>query len=102
MSNDSRSEQFLKVLDNEGVLESMVQRVWCQLEKLKAIIVTLGLIFEYKVQKEPNALSGEFVVEADYIDDSSVCMILVANLFYGASFIDMLKNMKKCAEGLHY
>ena len=35
LSNDSRSKQFLKVLDNDGVLESMVQRVWRQLEKLK-------------------------------------------------------------------
>jgi mannose-1-phosphate guanylyltransferase len=34
LSNDSRSKQFLKVLDNRGDLESMVQRVWRQLEKL--------------------------------------------------------------------
>lgn len=34
LSNDSRSKQFLKVLDNNGKLESMVQRVWRQLEKL--------------------------------------------------------------------
>ncbi|MBB6447572.1 sugar phosphate nucleotidyltransferase [Bacillus benzoevorans] len=35
LSNDSRSKQFLKVLeDNNGNLESMVQRVWRQLEKL--------------------------------------------------------------------
>jgi mannose-1-phosphate guanylyltransferase len=35
LSNDSRSKQFLKVLDNDGVLESMVQRVWGQLEKIQ-------------------------------------------------------------------
>jgi mannose-1-phosphate guanylyltransferase len=35
LSNDSRSKQFLKVLDNNGKLESMVQRVWGQLEKLQ-------------------------------------------------------------------
>jgi mannose-1-phosphate guanylyltransferase len=34
LSNDSRSKQFLKVLDNNGNLESMVQRVWGQLEKV--------------------------------------------------------------------
>ncbi|RLQ94817.1 sugar phosphate nucleotidyltransferase [Falsibacillus albus] len=34
LSNDSRSKQFLKVLENDGFLESMVQRVWRQLEKL--------------------------------------------------------------------
>lgn len=36
LSNDSRSKQFLKVLDNDGKLESMVQRVWGQLEKLQS------------------------------------------------------------------
>ncbi|WP_123041914.1 sugar phosphate nucleotidyltransferase [Cohnella candidum] len=34
LSNDTRSKQFLKVLRNEqGEMESMVQRVWRQLEK---------------------------------------------------------------------
>lgn len=35
LSNDSRSKQFLKVLDNDGNLESMVQRVWNQLKELQ-------------------------------------------------------------------
>jgi mannose-1-phosphate guanylyltransferase len=35
LSNDSRSKQFLKVLENkDGQLESMVQRVWRQLESV--------------------------------------------------------------------
>ncbi|MBO7744924.1 cupin domain-containing protein [Paenibacillus sp. MWE-103] len=34
LSNDSRSKQFLKILKNgDGKLESMIQRVWGQLEK---------------------------------------------------------------------
>jgi len=35
LSNDSRSKQFLKVLDNGTYLESMVQRVWGQLEMVQ-------------------------------------------------------------------
>lgn len=34
LSNDSRSKQFLKVLDNNGNLKSMLQRVWNQLKEL--------------------------------------------------------------------
>lgn len=34
LSNESRSKQFIKVLDNQGELESMVQRVWGQIQKL--------------------------------------------------------------------
>jgi mannose-1-phosphate guanylyltransferase len=45
LSNDARSKQFLKVLRNaENDLQSMVQRVWSQLDKLgltqKAVIAT--------------------------------------------------------------
>lgn len=44
LSNDSRSKQFLKVLDNGNSLESMVQRVWRQLGNLdiqkSAVIAT--------------------------------------------------------------
>lgn len=45
LSNDSRSKQFLKVLRNEeNQLQSMVQRVWSQLDKLglteSAVIAT--------------------------------------------------------------
>jgi mannose-1-phosphate guanylyltransferase len=45
LSNDARSKQFLKVLRNEeNVLQSMVQRVWNQLDKLgltqSAVIAT--------------------------------------------------------------
>jgi len=35
LSNDSRSKQFLRVLQSENKLESMVQRVWRQLEKMQ-------------------------------------------------------------------
>jgi mannose-1-phosphate guanylyltransferase len=35
LSNDSRSKQFLMYLDNNGKLESMIQRIWGQLEKLQ-------------------------------------------------------------------
>ncbi|MBG9544617.1 mannose-1-phosphate guanylyltransferase [Cytobacillus firmus] len=35
LSNDSRSKQFLRVLENNNKLESMVQRVWGQLKKLQ-------------------------------------------------------------------
>jgi mannose-1-phosphate guanylyltransferase len=45
LSNDARSKQFLKVLRNEdNSLQSMVQRVWCQMDKLglteSAVIAT--------------------------------------------------------------
>ena len=33
LSNDSRSKQFLKILRNGDGLESMIQRVWGQLEE---------------------------------------------------------------------
>lgn len=32
LSNDARSKQFLKVLEGEQGVESMVQRVWLQIK----------------------------------------------------------------------
>lgn len=34
LSNDQRSKQFIKILNNENVLESMVQRVWNQIKQV--------------------------------------------------------------------
>ncbi|SLL33524.1 Alginate biosynthesis protein AlgA [Mycobacteroides abscessus subsp. abscessus] len=51
LSNDSRSKQFLKVLDNNGDgLQSMLQRVWKQLERQD--LVHSSVLTTSKVQVE--------------------------------------------------
>lgn len=50
LSNDLRSKQFLKIIDNNGKLESMLQRVWRQLKELDLTDSTI--IATSKSQKE--------------------------------------------------
>ncbi|MEN1968869.1 sugar phosphate nucleotidyltransferase [Lentibacillus sp. N15] len=58
LSNDTRSKQFLKVLENNGDLESMVQRVWGQLEKLNLTESTIIATSKSQVDMIHNQLGN--------------------------------------------
>lgn len=59
LSNDSRSKQFLKVLDDKGNLESMVQRVWRQLEGLNLSQDTIITTSKSQVDMLQNQLGNQ-------------------------------------------
>ncbi|NQT91731.1 MAG: NTP transferase domain-containing protein, partial [Lentisphaerae bacterium] len=42
----------------------------------------LGVNFQYAAQAEPRGIAEAFVIGADFIGDSPVCLILGDNLFY--------------------
>ncbi len=71
LSNDARSKQFLKVLHNEsGEKESMVQRVWRQLDSVglaKDVIITTGKSQKEIVQRQLNHIT-EIIVEPERRD----------------------------------
>ena len=50
----------------------------------------LGMRFEYKVQEVPNGLSQAFVLGQEFIGSDDVCLVLGANIFYGAELPAML------------
>ena len=43
----------------------------------------LGVNFSYAVQPKPNGLAEAFIIGKDFIGNSSVCLILGDNIFYG-------------------
>ena len=51
----------------------------------------LGMKIRYKVQDQPNGIAQAFVLGADFIGDSPVCLILGDNLFYGHDLTEMLE-----------
>ena len=55
----------------------------------------LGVTIEYAVQEVPNGLAQAFVIGEKFIADSSVCLILGDNIFYGA---DIQSRLSKCLE----
>jgi glucose-1-phosphate thymidylyltransferase len=52
----------------------------------------LGMRFEYKEQPQPNGIAQAFVLGADFLDRSPVCLILGDNVFYGHDLTGMLED----------
>jgi mannose-1-phosphate guanylyltransferase len=84
LSNDARSKQFLKVLENEnGKLESMVQRVWSQLKSVGLADSTIVATSKAQVDMIQNQLgdSIDIVVEPERRDTFPAIALSVAYLF---------------------
>lgn len=51
-----------------------------------------GIHLEYAVQPSPDGLAQAFIIGEKFIGDSSVCLVLGDNIFYGQSFSKILRN----------
>jgi glucose-1-phosphate thymidylyltransferase len=59
----------------------------------------LGLKLSYKAQAQPNGIAQAFVLGADFVGDSPVCLILGDNIFYGHDLTEMLEDSAKLTTG---
>src|SRR5688500_1465274 len=59
----------------------------------------LGMRFSYKEQAQPNGIAQAFVLGADFIGDSPVCLILGDNIFYGHDMSHMLEESARLKSG---
>ncbi len=59
----------------------------------------LGMRFEYVEQAQPNGIAQAFVLGADFIGNSPVCLILGDNIFYGHELSDMLEDSARLTTG---
>jgi glucose-1-phosphate thymidylyltransferase len=59
----------------------------------------LGVRLEYAVQPSPDGLAQAFIIGEQFIGNSSVCLILGDNLFYGQGFRPMLVDAARCESG---
>ena len=70
--------------------------------KIKELLGTgadLGIKLSYLVQNEPQGLAQAFTLGKEFIGDSSVCLILGDNIFYGNAFGDSVREAAKLKEG---
>lgn len=51
-----------------------------------------GIRLQYAVQPSPDGLAQAFIIGEEFIGNSSVCLVLGDNIFYGQSFSKTLKN----------
>ena len=54
---------------------------------------------EYKKQAQPNGIAQAFVLGADFVGKSPVCLILGDNIFYGHEMSTMLEESAKLKSG---
>jgi glucose-1-phosphate thymidylyltransferase len=59
----------------------------------------LGLKLSYKEQAQPNGIAQAFVLGADFVGSSPVCLILGDNIFYGHDLTGMLEDSAALTEG---
>lgn len=58
----------------------------------------LGMSLSYAAQQAPNGLAEAFIIGESFIGDSSVCMILGDNLFYGHGLSGILNQARTSVE----
>jgi glucose-1-phosphate thymidylyltransferase len=58
-----------------------------------------GLEFSYVAQPRPEGLAQAFILGKDFIGDSSVCLVLGDNLFYGDGLPEVLTRAAQLQEG---
>jgi mannose-1-phosphate guanylyltransferase len=117
LSNDARSKQFLKVLKNDnGEMQSMVQRVWGQLKNLgienDAVIATsksqvdminnqLGNDVPIIIEPERRdtfpaiALAATYLYSKEHVDLNEVVGVLPVDPYVENSFFERLLDLEK-------
>lgn len=58
-----------------------------------------GLRFQYAEQAEPRGLADAFLVGRDFLGDSTVCLILGDNIFYGQGIVSLLQECASLTAG---
>lgn len=92
----------LSVLMLSGIREILIISTPRDIEFFKDLLgdgSDLGLSFSYEVQPEPEGLAQAFIIGEEFIGDSSVCMILGDNIFYGHGFADILVKSAELTSG---
>lgn len=60
---------------------------------------TFGLSISYAVQEEPRGIAEAFLIGKKFIGNSSVCLILGDNIFYGRDLIQTLQGISENEKG---
>ncbi|EPF69384.1 glucose-1-phosphate thymidylyltransferase RfbA [Acinetobacter rudis] len=85
----------LSVLMLAGIREVLVITTAEDLDGFKRLLgdgSQFGIELQYAVQPSPDGLAQAFIIGEQFIGDSSVCLVLGDNIFYGQGFTPMLRQ----------
>lgn len=92
----------LSVLMLSGIKEILIITTPQSLNQFQQLLrdgSQLGISIKYSTQEHPRGLADAFIVGQEFIGNSSVCMILGDNIFYGHNLIDKIKDAIKANMG---
>lgn len=92
----------LATLMQAGIREVLVISTPRDLPRMRELLqdgTQWGMRFTYAEQAEPRGIAEAFIIGADFIGQSPVCLILGDNLFYGESLPDKLKAAAHLEQG---
>ena len=92
----------LSVLMLAGIREVLIISTPRDLPRIQELFgdgSQLGMTITYREQAKPNGIAQAFVLGADFIGDSPVCLILGDNIFYGHDMTNMLEESAKLNSG---
>lgn len=85
----------LSVLMMAGIKDVLLVSTPEALPQFRALLgngADYGIRLEYALQPQPRGLADAFIVGADFIGDSRVCLVLGDNVFFGHGLIDLLSR----------
>jgi len=92
----------LSVLMLAGIRDVLIISTPKDLPRFKDLLgdgVNLGIKLSYAVQESPKGIAQSFIIAERFIGDSSVCLILGDNIFYGYNLSGLLQQAAKIKDG---
>ncbi|MFA5062637.1 MAG: glucose-1-phosphate thymidylyltransferase RfbA [Candidatus Omnitrophota bacterium] len=92
----------LSVLLLSGIKDILIISTPKDLPRFKDLLgdgASLGIKLSYAQQESPRGIAQSFIIAEKFIGDSSVCLILGDNIFYGYNLGELLQEAAKIKEG---
>ena len=92
----------LSVLMLAGIREILVISTHRDIEGFKELLgdgSKIGMKLQYAIQENPSGLAEAFIIGEEFIDKSSVALVLGDNIFYGSDFGNTVQEAGNLLEG---